>query len=51
VKRSPRLAGPVQVAFRKRKREQASDEELRSLIDAIERLEAIARALDDDGRS
>jgi hypothetical protein len=41
----------VQIAFRKRKREEASDEELRSLLDAIERLEAIAREFDEGGRS
>jgi hypothetical protein len=29
---------------------QASDEELRSFIDAIERLEAIAQAIERDGR-
>jgi hypothetical protein len=50
-KRTPRLAAPIQIAFHKRKREEASDEELRSFLDALERLEAIARALDGDGRS
>jgi hypothetical protein len=50
VKRAPHLGPAVQLTFKKRKREEASDEELRSFIDVLERLEAIARALDGDGR-
>jgi hypothetical protein len=46
VERAPRLDSALQIAFQKRAREKASDEELRSVIDALERLEAIARALD-----
>jgi hypothetical protein len=50
LKRTPSLESPAQLAFHKRSREKASDEELRSFIDAFERLEAIARALDDKRR-
>jgi hypothetical protein len=40
----PNFAQPMKMAFKKRKREEASDEELRSLLDAIAELEAIEEA-------
>ena len=48
MKRSPRLREPIQIAFKKRKRSQASEDELRSFLDAIEKLEALAAVLGDD---
>ena len=44
--RSRRLAEPIQLAFMKRTRGKASDEELRSFLDALEKLEALAAELD-----
>jgi hypothetical protein len=40
--------GAVASGFKKRKREEASDEELRSFLEAIEKLEALATELGDD---
>ena len=48
MKRSPRLREPIQMAFKNRKRSVASDEELRSFLDAIEKLEALALVLGDN---
>jgi len=42
--KQPRFAQPIAMAFKKRKREAASDEELRTLLDRIAQIEAIAQA-------
>ena len=42
--KNPRFAQPMAMAFKKRKREEASDEELRTFLDRIAEIEAIAEA-------
>ena len=46
--RSPRLREPIQIVFKNRPREKASDDELRSFLDTIEKLETLAAEFDAD---